>query len=72
MTGAQGAMHNDIAKSIVNNIGDWARRQKPTPEVTVRIGWRVGEMWPGSSVEIAGFVPDGVVTITEKGGSKRK
>eukprot|EP00961_Rhodomonas_salina_P026981 365051-Rhodomonas_salina.2 len=60
MTGAQGAMHNDIAKSIVNNIRDWARRQNPTPEVTVRIGRRVGEMWPGSSAEIAGFVPDGV------------
>eukprot|EP00961_Rhodomonas_salina_P084796 1138919-Rhodomonas_salina.1 len=56
MTGAQGAMHEDIAKSI----RDWARRQKPTPEVTVRIGRRVGEMWPGSSAEIAGFVPDGV------------
>eukprot|EP00961_Rhodomonas_salina_P079747 1071822-Rhodomonas_salina.1 len=67
MTGAQGAMHNDIAKSIVNNIGDWARRQKPTPEVTVRIGRRVGKMWPESSAEIAGFVPDRVVTITEKG-----
>eukprot|EP00961_Rhodomonas_salina_P111200 1496152-Rhodomonas_salina.1 len=29
-------------------------------------------MWPGSSEEIAGFVPEGVVTITERGGSKRK
>eukprot|EP00961_Rhodomonas_salina_P213904 2888886-Rhodomonas_salina.1 len=57
---------------IVNNIGDWSRRRKPTPEVTVRIGRRVGEMWLESSEEIAGFVPDGVVTITEKGGSKRK
>eukprot|EP00961_Rhodomonas_salina_P037585 505122-Rhodomonas_salina.1 len=72
MTGAQGAMHDDIAKSIINNIRDWARRQKPAPEVTVRIGLRVGEMWPESSVEIAGFVQDRVVTITEKGGSKRK
>eukprot|EP00961_Rhodomonas_salina_P056321 756518-Rhodomonas_salina.1 len=43
MTGAQGTMHDYIAKSIVNNIGDWARRQKPTPEVTVRIGRRVDE-----------------------------
>eukprot|EP00961_Rhodomonas_salina_P029460 397028-Rhodomonas_salina.1 len=67
MTGAQGTMHDNIAKSMVNNIGDWARRQKQTPEVTVRIGWRVDEMWPGSSAEIAGFVPDRVVTITEGG-----
>eukprot|EP00961_Rhodomonas_salina_P301117 3940332-Rhodomonas_salina.5 len=72
MTGAQGAMHNDIVKSIVNNIGDWARRQKPAPEVTVLIGLRVGEMWLESSAERAGSVLDGVVTITEKGGSKRK
>eukprot|EP00961_Rhodomonas_salina_P303135 3941113-Rhodomonas_salina.3 len=48
------------------------RRQKPAPEVTVRIGQRVGKMWQESSVEKAGFVQDRVITITEKGGSKRK
>eukprot|EP00961_Rhodomonas_salina_P105812 1424641-Rhodomonas_salina.1 len=29
-------------------------------------------MWPGSSAEIAGFVPDGVVIITEGGGFEEK
>eukprot|EP00961_Rhodomonas_salina_P173735 2343044-Rhodomonas_salina.1 len=74
MKDAGSLMHDQIALSLIASLAAALRgRRKPGHDVqvvTTHVARRIDSLWPDCPLDIAAFVPDGIIVVDSPPGCK--